>query len=334
MSIPLQRLLNFLSPHLNKEFVTELCINQPKEIWLKQKGRFNVYHDEAINEDFLYHFAKLSAEYNSKDVDEECPVLSAELPGKLRSQFVLPPACAKGQFICAIRKPHTTYLTLDNYIQTGAFTKTNNSQTKDNLDYRRLIKAYESHDFETFLKLAISLRLNILISGGTDSGKTTCLNMLLSMISPHDRIVTIEDVREINPQVKNAANLLTLEKKSGQSLSMSDLLKASLRLNPDRIFLQELRREEAYPFLRAINSGHPGSISTIHADSTEGAIEQLTFMMLESGIQMTAQEVKEYIKRKIHIILQIETDETNRRHFPEIYFSLANKTCLKKQALV
>ena len=148
------------------------------------------------------------------------------------------------------------------------------------IELKKLLSKNKVHEF---LTKAVQSHQNIVISGGTSTGKTTFLNALLQEIPLDERIITIEDTREVNAPHGNMLNLIAAKGDQGKALiTIQDLLEATLRLRPDRIILGELRGKEAYTFLRAINTGHPGSICTLHADSPKGAIDQLSLMVLQA----------------------------------------------------
>ena len=161
---------------------------------------------------------------------------------------------------------------------------------------------------------AVIQRRNILISGGTSSGKTTFLNALLREIPSEERLILIEDTPELRFDHPNSVGLLAVRGHLGEAaVTAEDLLIASLRMRPDRIMLGEIRGSEALTFLRAVNTGHPGSMSTIHADSPDRAIDQLALLVLQAGSKLGWQEVQEYIRRSVSIVVQLERYNGQRR---------------------
>ena len=157
-----------------------------------------------------------------------------------------------------------------------------------------------------FLIRAVRSRLSILVSGGTSSGKTTFLNALLREVPAHERIVLIEDTPEIQLRHANSLGLVTVKGELGESRAgTDDLLQAALRLRPDRIVLGELRGREVVSFLRAINTGHPGSFSTIHASSPSGALEQLVLMVMQAGLGLGRDDTLAYARSMIDVIVQL-----------------------------
>ena len=165
-----------------------------------------------------------------------------------------------------------------------------------------------------FLRAAVCERATVLISGGTSSGKTTFLNALLREVPAAERIVLVEDTPEIRLSHANSLGLVAVKGEMGEArLSTDDLLQASLRMRPDRIVLGELRGSEAVSFLRAINTGHPGSFSTIHANSPAGALEQLALMVMQSGLGLSRAETIDYAKSVIDVVVQLERRGGERR---------------------
>ncbi|MHB1948762.1 MAG: P-type DNA transfer ATPase VirB11, partial [Gammaproteobacteria bacterium] len=293
----LERHLTPLTPFIQQEGVTEICINQPKELYVESKGRFVRHNIDELEYDFIESLAALIAEFNHKEFP--VPLLSGSLPGGERVQFVLNPACEKDKVICSIRRQQMRNMSLDDYHATGAFAEfgVQNVQSTDEL----LKEFYRKNDIYNFIKLAIQAKKNILISGGTGTGKTTFLNACLKCISNTERLITVEDTREVIVDQPNVVHLLFNENQ--EQITALNIFKVCLRLRPDRIFLSELRGAEVWPYLRAANSGHPGSLSTVHADTPEGAFTQLVFMMQQAGSTSSDERIRAYIKSIIPIVI-------------------------------
>jgi type IV secretion system protein VirB11 len=171
----------------------------------------------------------------------------------------------------------------------------------------------QSGDVRGFLAAAVRARKSILISGGTATGKTTLLNALLKESPQDERVVLIEDTPEVQLNHANAVGLVAVRGRLGEaSVSAADLLEAALRLRPDRIIMGEIRGVEALSFLRAVNTGHPGSITTVHASSPEGAIEQLALIAAQAGTNLGREELKAYMRSVLDIIIQLSRVDSKR----------------------
>ena len=312
--IPLQSLLDDTN-------VNELIINRPGEIWIEKKGKFEKQQRPDLSFEHLKTLAELIATSTHQRIDESTPLLAATLPDGYRVQCVLPPACPKDQVVIAIRRQTHLGLSLDDYRKTGAYQRINQHQTDHKSIHSVLRGLYKAGEFYAFLNTIIENKITFIISGGTSTGKTTFLNACLAQIPPDERLVTIEDTREVLPPHNNVAHLLY--SKGGQGIANVDaqsLLEASLRLRPDRIILGELRGAEAYTFLRAINTGHEGSISSIHADTPTLAYEQLALMVLQAGLGLAHADILKYIKGIIPIVVQLKRDRNGQRTISEIYY--------------
>jgi type IV secretion system protein VirB11 len=332
-TIALTTYLKPFAPYFAMEGVNEICINRPFEVWVESQGQFKRFDAPELSLDFLLQFACLVGEYNQREISPEFPTLSSVLPDGARAQFVIEPACAKGTFVCAIRRQAIKEVPLHHYFKEED--KTNQPSRQESQlseDDRSLLTAYKQGNYALFLKQAVLTRKNIVVSGGTSTGKTTFLNALLQEVPPSERIITLETDREVKSTHLNSVHLLAAEEgKSVASITMLDLLKASLRLRPDRLLVSEIRAEEALPYLRAINSGHPGSITTLHADSPQGCFEQLAWMALQSGCPLSRQEIIHYAKSIIHVIVQIKRGAEGKRFISEIYFDQAERDVMKSQ---
>ena len=204
---------------------------------------------------------------------------------------------------------------LADYAAMGAFNDVRRGNGLDTLPAdAELRRRLDDGDVLGFLRDAVRLRRNILISGGTSSGKTTFLNALLKEISPTERIITIEDTPEVSLDRPNAVGLVAVRGDTGEAnVTTEDLLQAALRMRPDRLLLGEIRGAEAFSFLRALNTGHPGSISTIHADSPRGAIEQLALLALQARVNLGRAEIVAYAEAVIDIVVQLRRNGQGRR---------------------
>jgi type IV secretion system protein VirB11 len=308
------------------EGVNEIMINQPGEAWVEQKGETILKKLPEIDFDHLKGLARLVAQSTDQVISEENPLLSATLPNGFRIQVVIPPACEQDKVVMSIRKGNALELTLDDYQRLGAFDNTSTVEVEDEND-QYLRQYLNENRIKDFLQLAVKGKKNIIISGGTSTGKTTFTNAALITIPPEERLITCEDAREV--QLNHHENKVHLvASKGGQgraNISIQNLIEASLRLRPDRIIVGELRGEEAFSFLRAINTGHPGSISTLHADTPSMALQQLKLMVLQAGLGLPPEEVMNYIKAVVDIIVQLKRSPDGKRFVSEVYFKNARE---------
>lgn len=314
----LERHLEPLLPYLEKDGVTEICINHPCEVFVECDGVFTRHQIDELEFSFLEGVAGLVAEFNNKEFPAS--IVSGSLLNGERIQLVLPPAVEAGKIVCSIRRHQRRDLTLSEYQVNGAFDYLSSKENHRKTSEGNLQELYRQGNYLGFLEHAIKSKKNILISGGTGTGKTTFLNACLKVIPDHERLITIEDTREVITHQQNSTHLLFNEENS-QTTALN-IFKACLRLRPDRIFLSELRGNEVWPYLRAANSGHPGSISTVHADSPEGAITQLVFMMQQAGSTSTEEQIRSYIQSIIHVVIQLRRAPDSERfmHVSDVWF--------------
>ena len=301
--------------------VNEVSINRPGEVWIEKMGDL---HKAEIAEFSLQHLkalSKLIAQSTEQTISEEKPLLSATLPAGYRVQIVIPPACEVGTIIFSIRKQSTLKWTLDDYEKMGAFEETAYEEIVDENDVI-LAKYLQNKDTKNFLEHAVKCKKNIIISGGTSTGKTTFTNAALRSIPKYERLITVEDAREVDlSNHENRVHLLASKGGQGRAdVTTQDLIETCLRLRPDRIIVGELRGSEAFSFLRAINTGHPGSISTLHADTPDMAKEQLKLMVMQAGLGLPPEQIADYVSNVIDIIIQLKRGEKGRRFISQIYF--------------
>lgn len=311
---PLKRLFE-------REGVSEISINRPQEVWVEVRG--DMFREEIpdFDAEHLKMLARLIAQSTEQKVSEESPLLSANLPGGYRVQVVFPPACEAGNVVFSIRKQTIMNMDLDQYEAIGAFQNTIIGDFEDETD-KHLKSLLDRGEVKGFITEAVKAKKNIIISGGTSTGKTTFMNATLKAIPEVERVITVEDAREINlNHLPNHVHLVASKGGQGRSqVTVQDLIEACLRLRPDRIIVGELRGKEAFSFLRAVNTGHPGSIATLHADSPALAFEQLLLMVMQAGLGLTRDQIAEYVHSIIHVVIQLKRGARGKRFVSEIYF--------------
>ena len=310
-----------LKQFLEKDGVNEISINDPKELWIEYKGEMIKKPLETFDLNHLKDLARLVAQATDQRVSEEEPLLSATLPDGYRIQIVFPPACENTKVVMSIRKKSALNWTLDDYEKMHDFDaiKITEEENKNNIILAKLLKAGKTKDF---LQRAILYKKNIIVSGGTSTGKTTFSNAMLKYIPSEERLITVEDAREVDlDNHPNKVHLLASKGGQGRAnVNTQNLIEACLRLRPDRIIVGELRGAEAFSFLRAINTCHPGSISTLHADTPQMALEQLKLMVMQANLGMSPDEILKYIKNVVDIVVQLKRGEKGVRFVSNIYF--------------
>ncbi|PHQ69615.1 MAG: flagellar protein FlaI [Sneathiella sp.] len=273
-----------LEPLLADDSITDIMVNGPKQVFIEQKGKLILSDCQFRDNAHVMSIASRIVSHVGRRVDETSPLVDARLADGSRVNIIIPPLAIDGPSI-SIRKFAKQKITLDVM------------EKQQNL----------SPAAATVLRVAGRCRLNILISGGTGSGKTTMLNAISQLIDPGERIVTIEDAAELQLQQPHVVRLetRTANLEGGGEISMRDLLKNALRMRPDRIILGEIRGSEAIDMLQAMNTGHDGSLSTIHANRPREALTRLENMVGMSSVNLPAKAVRTQIASAIDLIVQI-----------------------------
>lgn len=300
------------APFLEQGDVTDIFVNRPGEIWVERSGGAMELHvAPVVDEARLWLIARGLAGISYQGISRRHPLLAATLPDGARVQIAAPPAARHGMAL-AIRKHVAADLDLGDLCAGGMFDGARFHAGMMPPD--PVPSPVGEQGLAEYLAQMVRLRRNILICGGTSSGKTTLLNALIREIAPHERLVTIEDTPELVVPHANNVGLVAVRGEMGEArIGVDDLLQASLRMRPDRILLGELRGSEAFSFLRAVNTGHPGSMTTIHADSPEGALEQLAMIVMQAGMGMRREEIIAYARSVVDIVVQLERRGGARR---------------------
>jgi type IV secretion system protein VirB11 len=320
--------LRALRPLLTRTDVTELCINQPGVAYLETHEGWQREAIPFADFDWCRRLAKLVANSTRQRVDEESPLLSASLPSGERIQIVLPPATSSGCVAISIRRPSEQVWSIEELSASGIFRATRRSSDALDGTDERLLALLEQENYETFMRLAVASRKNILVSGPTGSGKTTWTKALIREIPAEERLITIEDAQELVLD-RHPNHVRLFYSKDDQGLARvtpKQLLESCLRMKPDRILLAELRAEEAFDYLRNVNSGHPGSITSVHAASAELAFEQLVLLVKQSrgGQELPRADIKQLLYLLVDVVIQFGV-ERHRRFIKEIWFDPSRK---------
>jgi len=291
------RKYGLLSVFLEDDRVSEVMINGYDEIYIERAGRMEKSKYRFNSREDLESLVQKIVGKSGREVNLSNPIVDTRLEDGSRVNIVLPPLALKDPVI-TVRKFPEESLTIDDLIGFGTLDR----PTAD------------------FLEKLVKAKFNILIGGGTSSGKTTFLNVLTNFINPDERVITIEDSREL--QVRQIKNLVSLQSRPANTankgeVSIRDLIKSSLRMRPDRIIVGEVRSDETIDMLQAMNTGHDGSLSTAHANSTEDMISRLEVMIL-SGIDIPLKAIKQMIISSIDLLIHLKRLEDSSRKVMEI----------------
>jgi len=317
-----------LRPLLNNDDMTELCINRPREAFIETSTGWLREELPYADFDWCMRLAKLVANSTQQRIDAVSPLLSATLPSGERIQIVIPPATTPGCVAISIRRPSNKVWSIDELDAAGIFEKTRRAASNVDAIEAALQNFLTAGAFLDFMRLAVRSRQNIIVSGPTGSGKTTWTKALIQEINTDERLISIEDARELVLD-RHPNHVRLFYSKDDQGLSRvtpKQLLESCLRMKPDRILLAELRGEEAFDYLRAVNSGHPGSITSVHAASAELAFEQLVLLVKQNqgGRDLARADIKNILYLLVDVVIQFGV-ESHKRYIKEIWYEPARK---------
>lgn len=273
-----------LTALLNDTSISELMVNSTSRIYIERKGKLELSEARFRDENHIYHIIDKIVAPLGRHVDEASPMVDARLPDGSRVNIIIPPLALNGPTI-TIRKFAADPMTRNDLIAFGTM----------------------SYDMADFLKACVEGRLNVLVSGGTGSGKTTLLNVLSSFIPHNERIVTIEDAAELQLQQDH---VVSLESRPANTegrgrIAIQELVVNSLRMRPDRIIVGEVRSGEALDMLQAMNTGHDGSLTTIHANTPRDSLSRLETMVMMSGMELPSRAIREQVASAIQLVVQV-----------------------------
>ena len=283
---------------LSDKNITEIMVNSPNEIYIEIDGQ--LIKDESIsfiNDEHIVRTIQRLIEPLGRTIDAANPMVDSRLQDGSRINAVIPPLSTRGPVI-TIRKFKETMANIEDLIRIGSLTP------------------YMAR----FLEASVKGKLNIIVCGGTGSGKTTLLNILSSFINTHERIITIEDAAELHLHQEHVISLETrvTNYDSDGEVTIRDLVKNSLRMRPDRIIVGEVRGKEAFDMLQAMNTGHDGSLTTLHANGAQDALNRLETMVLMSGLDIPIKAIREYIASAIDLVVNIERMNDGKRKVTSI----------------
>ena len=287
-----------LTELLKDKNITEIMVNGPKDIFLEIDGR--IVKDESvsfINDEHIVRTIQRLIQPLGRTIDSANPMVDSRLSDGSRINAVIPPLSVKGP-VLTIRKFKDEMVSIDELLRIGSLT----------------------NYMARFLEAAVKGKLNIIICGGTGSGKTTLLNILGSFIDNSERIITIEDAAELKLNQDHVISLETRRSNysTGNDITIRDLVINALRMRPDRIIVGESRGKEAFDMLQAMNTGHDGSLTTLHANGVVDALNRLETMVLMSGLEIPINAIREYIVSAIDIVINIERTTDGKRKVTNI----------------
>ncbi len=282
---------------LSDPAITDIMVNGPDQTYIERKGKLEVAPIQFRDEEHLFQIAQRIVNKVGRRVDQTTPLADARLPDGSRVNVIVPPLSLRGTAI-SIRKFSAKPITIDNLAQWGAM----------------------SSQMATALKIAGACRFNIVISGGTGSGKTTMLNALSKMIDPGERVLTIEDAAELRLQQPHWLPLETRPPNlEGQGeITIADLVKNALRMRPDRIILGEIRGKECFDLLAAMNTGHDGSMCTLHSNSPRECLGRMENMILMGDIKIPKEAISKQIADSVDMIVQVKRLRDGSRRITNI----------------
>ncbi len=286
-----------LGPLLRDDTVADILVNGPSIVYVERHGKLELTALHFQNNAHVMHVAQRIASSVGRRVDESSPILDARLADGSRVNVIAPPLSLNGPCL-SIRKFSRTVIDFDKFAELGSV----------------------STELSRTLEIAARCRLNIIISGGTGSGKTTLLNAMSRMINPDERIVTIEDTAELQLQQVHVIRLETrppnLEDQG--EITQRDLVRNALRMRPDRIIIGEVRGAEAFDMLQAMNTGHNGSMSTIHANSAKDALSRIENMILMANVSLPMRAIRGQIVSAVDLLIQTERMRDGVRRVTEV----------------
>lgn len=290
--------LGILDEILEDDSITEIMINGPRNIFVEKNGQIYRYRRQFESEQYLLDIIQRIVGKAGKEVNQANPIVDTRLPDGSRVNVVLPPVSLDGPIV-TIRKFSKNPMTVEKLLEYGSITE----------------------EASEFLKKLVRAKYNIFISGGTGSGKTTFLNALSNFIPGDERIITIEDSAEL--QIRNISNLVSLETRNANTsgrgeITIRDLIRSALRMRPERIIVGEVRGEEALDMLQAMNTGHDGSLSTGHANSTRDMLSRLETMVLQGNAGLPLPAIRQQIASALDIVIHLSRLRDKSRRTMEI----------------
>lgn len=308
---PLRRFLAPFAAALADPRVTEVVVNEPGSFGVEAAGQWTWHAAPELTFDHLDKIAILAASTNGRDVDEAAPLCPATLPDGERIQICRPAATQPGIISLTIRRPSAVIRTMEDADFPALFAKVNAPKTRRATQDATMVELKRAGRWRDLFRYAVANRKTIAVTGATGSGKTDLLKRMLEAIPEHERLVTIEDADEFKTRHRNRVKLFhSAESASRASITPEDLVKAALRMRPDRVMIQEVRAGDAFAFIRVLAAGHPGSLTTWHAEEGE-AFDALELMVRQhpAGNAIPDNKIRGYLMRHLDVVVWCAKDE-------------------------
>lgn len=307
-----------LRPYLQMENISEVCVNRPGELWTENNLGWRKFDIPELTFAHCQQLAQLIASFNKKSINRDKPSLSSSLLYGERAQIMVPPSCEPDTVAITIRRPSLVDKELDELENEGAFDELAATDNELRPFEHELLQLKKNNKIKEFLTLAIKNNRTLIVVGKTGSGKTTIAKSITNCIPLNERLITVEDVPEmfLNHHPNKVHLFYSRDDEGGAKFTPKQAIAACLRMKPDRILLAEMRGDEAWEFIKAVGSGHPG-ISTMHAGGAYEAFEQITALIKDSptGSHLDAAYIKQRAFATIDIVLYYE-----KRKLREIYY--------------
>ena len=303
---------------LDSDNITEIAVNKVGLVFYEDHEGWKKGSPEQcarVTQTAIEDYTTILANFVSQRHDKESPILSATMPTGERVEIVTPPACDINQRLITIRRPSQKEITLESFNDSGFFSEIVIGEDVNKTDLQLANYLMNKEYFKFFVLAVMSGEKNIAVAGATGSGKTTFMKALISLINVDERLISIEDVRELmSPRHENFLHLLYPSSGQG-AITPAKLLRSCLRMKPDRIFLAELRGGETFDYINVISSGHGGSITSLHAGNYSEVIRRLTLMSMQNeiGSKLPYETTKSIIEDTIDIVVHIRNHGGKRR---------------------
>jgi type IV secretion system protein VirB11 len=333
--------MQVLDPWMRDPGVNEIAVNAPGTVQLLRRGRWEQVEASGVNFAYLQALGNFLSNISQKPFDETNPILSAYLPGGERIEMTMPPTALRDMIYLNLRKHTIASFVLEQFVAEGYFESTRHvfsptlsrgdrTQWEPHLDplQRELWTLAARGDWPAFLRAAVVGRQNLVVSGATGSGKTSFIRALIELIPSWERLITVEDTPEM--PLRNHSNSQALfyrrDAATGERVvgaTAKQVLQAVMRKTPNRVLLAELRGDEAFYYVQnVLNSGHPGGITTVHANTPLEAFVRMALLIKasEEGRSLALSEILQLLHTLVHVVVQLEFDPALGRRVPAIYY--------------